>query len=149
MQDQQASEGFKVRGHVKIFLDGVLVDEGHNLIVDQGMGYLLNNWANVSATNPAYIITTDSTGAVAAGETAVPATVLGYKAVSKTVDAAFADVTFSCTFATSESNGTVGSVAIASGTGGTGEFCRYVLASAVTKTSSNTLTVEYAHEFTW
>jgi len=149
MSEKCASEGFKVRGWVRVYLDGELVDEGPNLIVDQGMGYLLNNWANVSATNPAYIITTDSTGAVSSSETSVPASVLGYKAASKTVAGDYSAVTFSCTFATGESNGTVGSVAIASGTGGTGEFCRYVLASSVTKTSSNTLTVEYAHEFTW
>lgn len=142
-------EAIRVKGWVRIYLDGELIEEGPNLIVDQGKGYLLNNWMDVAATNPAYIITTTSTTAVSASETSAPATILGYKSASKTVDSAYAYGLWSCTFATSESNGTVGSVAIASGTGGTGEFCRYVLSTAVTKTSSNTLTVEYKHNFAW
>jgi len=119
-----------------------------NLIVDAGRTNIQKNIQNDSPVDPAAICTSSSAAAPAAGDTAVPATVLGGKTATKSRP----DNTtcrFAVTFSSSESTGTVASVAIANTTGGATMFCRLVLASTVVKDSSSELNVQYDLTITW
>ena len=119
-----------------------------NLIVDQGRTYLQQNMQNDSPVNPGYIHLSTSATAVAAGEVTVPATLLGYKAVTKSRPSV-TTCRMACTFLTTEGNGTVASIGIASAIDGTGEFCRTVLGATITKDATKELTVNYDWTITW
>jgi len=119
-----------------------------NLIVDQGRTYIQKNIQNDSPVDPAYIVTSDSATAVGASDVTVNATVLLGKSATKSRPAN-TTCRFAVTYSSSESNGTIRSVAIANAANGTLMFSRLVLSSAVTKDSSSELNVQYDLTITW
>jgi len=118
---------------------------GENKIVDQGLEYIRRNIIKDTTTyNGNYLFLSSNTTTPADNETTVP-NIIAYKSATKSVvtEGGVTYCQWSTTFGTSEGNGTIGSVAIAENTNGSGEWGRYVLASTVTKDNTMELTVNY------
>lgn len=142
-------KAMSIKGFIEVRKNGVLVATIDNTIVNAGKGFLQSNIANSSPVTPAYIVTSDASTAVGASDVTCNANVLGYHAVTVTKDPAYAYVEFSCTFDTTESNGTIRSIAICNDDDGTEMFSRGVLDTPITKTTDDTLTVSYKYSLSW
>jgi len=118
---------------------------GKNKIVDQGLDYIRRNIIKDATTyNGNYLFLSSNTTTPPDNETTVP-NIIAYKTATKSIvtDAGEVYCQWSVTFGTNEGNGTIGSVAIAENTNGSGEWSRYVLASPYTKDNTIELTVNY------
>jgi hypothetical protein len=121
-------------------------ETGENLIVDQGKQYLLANILNETTRyNGAYLAISSSSVAPTASETAVPNLISAKTATkSKQISTTPFYAEWAVNWDTTEANGTtIASVAICETSTGGGEWARYVLVTAITKTSDIAVQVQY------
>ena len=122
-------------------------EKGRNAIVAQGKAYMRRNIIQHSTQyNGNYLCLSGSSSTPSDSETTVPALITPTKTATKTIVAEGGSeyMRWEATWATSEANTTIYSVAIAENSDGTGEWARYVFSSPISKTSTQELTITYS-----
>jgi len=114
-----------------------------NRIVSQGRDFMLRNTAGVNAVNVNYIVFSDSNTSVSDTETSVPGS-WKYGVAATKSQPATKTVRWTCSLDGSGFSGkTVNSIALATGSDGTGEFSRVVLSTGINLGSGVTVNVQY------
>jgi hypothetical protein len=122
-------------------------EKGRNTIVAQGKAYMRRNIIQYSTQyNGNYLCLSGSSTTPSDSETTVPALITPTKTATKTIvtEGGNEYMRWEATWATSEANTTIYSVAIAENSDGTGEWARYVFSSPINKTSTQELTITYS-----
>ncbi|MEM2567412.1 MAG: hypothetical protein QXH20_02945 [Candidatus Bathyarchaeia archaeon] len=126
----------------------ILYEEtGYNKVVKQGREYALKNIIqDTSQYNGNYLCLSSNSSAPSDTETTVPNLITPTKTATKSVGTDSSGEPYAqwnATWGTDEANTTIYSVAIAENSDGTGEWCRYILASSISKNNTQTLEVTY------
>jgi hypothetical protein len=122
-------------------------EKGRNTIVAQGKSYMRRNIIQYSTQyNGNYLCLSGSSSTPSDSETTVPALITPTKTATKTIvtEGGNEYMRWEATWATSEANTTIYSVAIAENSDGTGEWARYVFSSPINKSSTQELTITYS-----
>jgi len=125
----------------------VYEETGFNKVVRQGRDYALKNIIqHTTQYNGNYLCLSSNSTTPADTETSVPNLITPVKTATKSVGVDSNNEPYcewNATWGTDEANTTINSVAVAENNDGTGEWCRYLLASPITKNSTQTLEVTY------
>jgi len=114
-----------------------------NRIVSQGRDFMVRNVAGVNMVNVNYIVFSDSSTAVSDGETSVPGS-WKHGVVATKSQPATKTVRWTASLDGSGFAGkTVNSIALATGSDGSGEFSRVVLSTGINLGSGVTVNVQY------
>jgi hypothetical protein len=122
-------------------------EKGRNTIVAQGKAYMRRNIIqHATQYNGNFLCLSGSSTTPSDSETTVPALITPTKTATKTIvtEGGVEYMRWEATWATSEANTTIYSVAIAENSDGTGEWARYVFSSPISKTSTQELTITYS-----
>jgi hypothetical protein len=122
-------------------------ERGYNTIVAQGKSYMRRNIIQHSTQyNGNFLCLSGSSTTPSDSETSVPALITPAKTATKSIvtEGGVEYMRWEATWATSEANTTIYSVAIAENSDGTGEWARYVFSSPISKTSTQELTITYS-----
>jgi hypothetical protein len=122
-------------------------EKGRNTIVAQGKAYMRRNIIqHATQFNGNFLCLSGSSSTPSDSETTVPALITPAKTATKSIvtEGGVEYMRWEATWATSEANTTIYSVAIAENSDGTGEWARYVFSSPISKTSTQELTITYS-----
>jgi hypothetical protein len=122
-------------------------EKGYNTIVAQGKAYMRRNIIqHTTQFNGNFLCLSGSSTTPSDSETTVPALITPTKTATKSIvtEGGVEYMRWEATWATSEANTTIYSVAIAENSDGTGEWARYVFSSPISKTSTQELTITYS-----
>jgi hypothetical protein len=125
----------------------VYQERGYNTIVSQGKSYMRRNIIRHSTQfNGNFLCLSGSSNTPSDSETTVPSLITPSKTATKSIvtEGGVEYMRWEATWATSEANTTIYSVAIAENSDGTGEWARYVFSSPINKTSTQELTITYS-----
>jgi hypothetical protein len=122
-------------------------EKGRNTIVAQGKAYMRRNIIqHATQYNGNFLCLSGSSSTPSDSETTVPSLITPTKTATKSIvtEGGVEYMRWEATWATSEANTTIYSVAIAENSDGTGEWARYVFSSPISKTSTQELTITYS-----
>jgi hypothetical protein len=125
----------------------VYQERGYNTIVSQGKAYMRRNIIQYSNQfNGNFLCLSGSSNTPSDSETTVPSLITPTKTATESIvtEGGVEYMRWEATWATSEANTTIYSVAIAENSDGTGEWARYVFSSPINKTSTQELTITYS-----
>jgi hypothetical protein len=122
-------------------------EKGRNTIVAQGKAFMRRNIIqHATQYNGNFLCLSGSSSTPSDSETSVPSLITPTKTATKSIvtEGGVEYMRWEATWATSEANTTIYSVAIAENSDGTGEWARYVFSSPINKTSTQELTITYS-----
>jgi len=145
-------ESIKVIGIVEVILRNAKTGEilhrekGYNTIVAQGKQFMRRNIIQAATQyNGNYLCLSGSSTTPSESETTVPNLITPVKTANKSIvtESGVEYMRWEATWATTEANTTIYSVAIAEANDGSGEWARYVFSSPINKSSDQELTIVY------
>ena len=134
------NDDLKLKGKLQIALNGETVQEGDNLVVTAGKGYVASRMKDASATAMSHMAIGSGSTAAAASQTAL-GTELGRVSLTST-NVSAAVVTYVATFAAGTGTGAVTEAALLNASSGGTMLCRTVF-SVVNKGSADSMTITW------
>jgi hypothetical protein len=125
----------------------IYCEKGRNTIVAQGKAYMRRNIIqHTTQYNGNFLCLSGSSTTPSDSETSVPSLITPAKTATKSIvtEGGVEYMRWEATWATTEANTTIRSVAIAENSDGTGMWARYVFSSPIEKTSTQELTITYS-----
>ena len=134
------NDDLKMKGHLKISLNGEVVQEVPNLVVTAGKGYVASRMKDTTATAMSHMAIGTGSTAAAAADTAL-GTEANRQALTST-GVSGAVVTYVATFAAGQGTGAITEAGILNASSSGTLLCRTVF-STVNKGSSDSMTVTW------
>lgn len=134
------NDDLKMKGHLKISLNGEVVQEVHNLVVTAGKGYVASRMKDTTATAMSHMAIGTGTAAAAIANTTLGTEANRQALTSTSVSGAV--VTYVSTFGAGEGTGAITEAGILNASSSGTMLCRTVFA-AVNKGSSDSMTVTW------
>ena len=136
-----SKDSLKMTGHLAIAINGEVVQEVPNLVVNAGKGYVASRMKDTSLGAMSHMAIGTGTSAAAAGDTALGSEADRNSLTSTTVSAG--TVTYIATFGAGEGTGAITEAALLNASSGGTMLCRTVFA-VVNKGSQDSMTITWS-----
>lgn len=134
-------ENLSLKGRVIVRLNDEIIQEVDNLVVTTGKNYVASRMKDATATAMSHMAVGSSNTAAAAGQTALVSETARVALTSTTLNNN--DVVYVSTFAAGTGTGTLNEAGILNGSSGGTMLCRVVFAGAISKGSSDSMTITW------